>query len=215
MPTIAPASVLEALSWRYATKKFDPTKKIDDATWSALEQAAVLAPSSFGLQPWKFVVVTNPDVKAKLRPAAFNQSQITECSHLVVFCRRTPVAPHDVDRHLDRVVEVRKVARETLSGYRDSMLGTVNGLTPEQIDAWAAHQTFIALGVFLTSAAMMGVDACPMGGFQGPKFDEILGLKEKGYAATVLAASGYRAADDPIAKFAKVRWTIEDAVIRV
>ena len=215
MPTIPPDAVLDALAWRYATKKFDPTKKIPDALWAALEKSAVLAPSSFGLQPWKFVVVTDGAMKAKLRPAAFNQSQITECSHLVVFCRRKPMGAPDVERHLDRVVEVRKVARETLAGYRDSMMGTVNANTPEQMDAWSAYQTFIALGIFLASAAMMGVDACPMGGFQGAKFDEILGLTEKGYAATVLAASGYRAADDPMAKHAKVRWALEDAVIRV
>ncbi len=215
MPTIAPDAVLDALSWRYATKKFDPTKKIPESTWTALEKAAVLAPSSFGLQPWKFVVVTDEAVRAKLRPAAYNQAQITECSHLVVFCRRKPMAAPDVERHLDRVVEVRKVARESLAGYRDSMLGTVNGLTPDQMDAWSAHQTFIALGIFLASAAMIGVDACPMGGFESAKFDEILGLPAKGYASTVLAASGYRASDDPMAKHPKVRWTVEDAVIRV
>jgi nitroreductase len=215
MPNIPPDAVLDALSWRYATKKFDPTKKIPAATWSSLEKAAILAPSSFGLQPWKFVVVTDPAVRVRLRPAAYNQAQITDCSHLVVFCRRTPMTAHDVERHLDRVVEVRRVARDSLTGYRDSMLGTVNGQTPQEMDVWSGHQTFIALGVFLASAAMMGIDSCPMGGFEGPKFDEILGLKDKGYASTVLAAAGYRAADDPTSKHPKVRWDVEDAVIRV
>jgi len=215
MQNINPESVIEALSWRYATKKFDPARKIPQATWASLEKAAVLAPSSYGLQPWKFVVVTDPAVRTKLRAAAYDQPQITDASHLVVFCRRKPMGAPDVERFVDRIVEVRKVARESLAGFRDAMLGSVTGRTPEQGDVWAGRQLYIALGMFLASAAMMGVDTCPMEGFEPAKFDEILGLPALGYAATVLATAGYRAADDPIASAAKVRWTVEEAVKRV
>ncbi len=215
MTPINPAAVLSALNWRYATKKFDPSRKIPAETWTALEQAAVLAPSSYGLQPWKFVVVTDPQMRTKLRAAAYNQSQVTDASHLVVFCRRKPFAAADVERLIDRVAQVRSVTRESLAGYRDSMMGMVKSSTPEQLDVWSGNQVFIALGVFLSTAAMIGVDACPMGGFDAAKFDEILNLPAQGYSATVLAAAGYRAADDAMAAYTKVRWAADDAVLRV
>lgn len=214
MQPISPDAVLDALAWRYATKKFDAARKIDPTTWAALEKAAMLAPSSFGLQPWTFVVVTDPTVRAKLRSAAYDQPQITDCSHLLVFCRRLDVGPKDVERYLDRIVEVRGVARESLSGFRDSMLGTIKSKGPEQSDVWVSRQVYISLGIFLATAAMLGVDACPMEGFEPAKFDEILGLKAQGYASQVLAAAGYRG-DDPMAKQAKVRWTGESAIRRV
>lgn len=215
MTPTTPAAVLSALNWRYATKKFDSSRTIPAETWSALEQAAVLAPSSYGLQPWKFVVVTDPGMRTKLRAAAYNQSQITDASHLVVFCRRKPFAAADVERLIDRVAQVRSVTRESLAGYRDSMLGMVKSSTPEQLDVWSGNQAFIALGTFLTAAALIGVDCCPMGGFDAAKFDEILNLPAQGYSATVLAAAGYRAGDDPMAKHTKVRWAKDDAIMRV
>lgn len=205
------AALQKSLSWRYATKKFDPARKIPQDLFDGLLRAAQLAPSSYGLQPWKFIVVNDPAVRAKLRPHAWNQAQITDASHLVVFARRSTVTGADVDRLIDRIVEVRKAPREALADYRNMMLGTVNKPGADH-SAWNARQTYIALGFFLAAAAVAGVDACPMEGFDPAKFDEILGLGPDGYMSTVVVAAGYRAADDSFASSAKVRFDTKDVV---
>ncbi len=206
--------VLRQLQWRYATKKFDPARKIAAEDWRSLEQALVHAPSSFGLQPWKFFVVSDPDLKAKLKTASWNQAQITDASHLVVFAIKKNLGAVDVDRYLARIAEVRSVPLESLDGFKKLLLGSLNRPV-EQVSAWAARQLYIALGFFLSAAAMLGIDACPMEGFQPEQYDEILGLSEMGYGATVLATAGYRAADDPYVKLAKVRYKPEDVVIHL
>lgn len=213
-PSHAAAEVVAALNWRYATKKFDPARKIPDATWSALEQAAILAPSSYGLQPWKFVVVNDPALRAKLREVSWNQPQITDASHLIVFCRRTGMVAADVHRYAERISQVRGVPVAAFQGYVDMMLGTVNKFPADspQPEVWNSRQVYLALGCFLTAAAMMGIDVCPMEGFDGEKYDEMLKLKGTGYAATVIATAGYRAADDSMAGFKKVRFDRSDVV---
>lgn len=213
MSVISPEAALARLNWRYAVKKFDSTKSIPTETWSALEQAAVLSPSSTGLQPWKFVVVTSPEMKQKLRPAAYNQPQITDCSHLVVFCAKAPPTAADTNRHVERTAEVRGVPVSSLDAFRKMVEGSANR-PPDEGTAWAARQAYIALGVFLTTAAMIGVDACPMEGFDPPQFDELLGLKAHGVKSFALAAAGYRAADDKYAALAKVRLPLEEVIIR-
>jgi nitroreductase len=207
-------AILRQLNWRYATKKFDPTRKIPQGDWNTLEQALVLSPSSSGLQPWKFFVVTGPDVRAKLRLAAFNQPQITDASHLVVLAARKDFGAPDIDRHIARIAELRSLAPSSLEGFRKSMLGLVQK-PREQIDAWVSRQVYIALGTFLTTAAVLGIDACPMEGFDRAQFDQILSLPEKGYFATVLAAAGYRAEDDAYAKLPKVRFGAEDVISHI
>src|SRR5258706_1850952 len=132
-------TILRQLNWRYATKKFDPSRKIQTPDWKTLEQALVLSPSSGGLQPWKFFVVTDPEVRAKLSGAAYNQPQVTDASHLVVFAARVGFGPADVQRLIDRVADVRNVPVESLDGYKNMMLGVVNR-PPAQVDAWAARQ---------------------------------------------------------------------------
>jgi len=214
MPAISPEAALERLNWRYAVKKFDSSKTIPAETWSSLEKALILAPSSTGLQPWKFVVVTDPATKKQLQPAAYNQPQIVDCSHIVVFCAKAPPTLKDADRHVERTAEVRGVPMSSLDGFRKMVVGAAS--RPEaQGTEWAARQAYIALGVFLASAAMIGVDACPMEGFEPEKFDEILGLAAHGVKSMTLATAGYRAADDKYAELAKVRLPIEEVIIRV
>ncbi|HEX9080759.1 MAG TPA: NAD(P)H-dependent oxidoreductase [Holophagaceae bacterium] len=213
MTTTTPTSLLDALQWRYATKKFDPTKKISAADWAALEQALILTPSSYGLQPWKFLVVTDPALKAKLRPVSWNQSQIEDCSHLVVFVAKEDVTESDVDRFIARVAEVRGVSSESLAGYKGFMMGDlVNGPRHAIIGEWAARQAYIALGNFMTSAAVMGIDTCPIEGLDPAKYDEILGLKGSGYRTLAACPAGYRAADDKYATTPKVRFAAQDVV---
>jgi len=215
MSAVAPETVLGQLAWRYATKKFDPTKKIPPELWAKLEQAVILAPSSYGLQPWKFVVVTDPEARRRLHPVSWNQPQILDASHLVVFAARNPPTQADVERHVARTAQVRGVSPGSLDGLRRMMLGSLSQMTAAEAHAWATRQTYIALGVFLSAAAMMGVDACPMEGFRPDKYDEILGLREKGLGAVVIATAGYRHPDDPAGKLAKSRFDVDEVIERV
>ncbi len=212
---VSPETVLSQLDWRYATKKFDPTKKIAPDLWAKLEQAAIHAPSSYGLQPWKFVVVTDPEVRKQLHAASFNQPQILDASHLIVFAAKNPPTPADVGAYVERIAEVRGAPVESLDGYKQMMLGSLSRMDAAQAHRWAARQVYIALGVFIASAALMGVDACPMEGFLPEKYDEILGLKAKGLGSVVIATAGYRSTEDAYAGAAKVRFDPKDVIVRV
>ncbi len=213
MTPTAPTSLLDALQWRYATKKFDPSKKIPAAEWATLEQALVLTPSSYGLQPWKFLVITDPALKAKLRPASWNQSQIEDCSHLVVFLAKEDITEADVDRFVARIAGVRGVAPESLAGYKGFMMGDlVNGPRHAVIGEWAARQVYIAFGNFMTAAALLGIDTCPIEGLEPAKYDEILGLKGTGFRTLAACPAGYRAGDDKYASTPKVRFDAGDVI---
>jgi len=211
MPTTH-TELLKQLSWRYAVKKFDASRKISPAIWHAIEQAVVLSPSSYGLQPWRFYVIDNSQVRTQLRAASWNQSQITDASHLVVFARREEVTPADVATYVERIAEVRGVAIETLNDYKGMMVGSVSSpqtLPGGSMETWTRSQVYIALGFFMASCAMLEVDACPMEGFDPREYDEVLGLPTQGYRAVVVATAGYRAADDTLAKAAKVRYSTQ------
>ena len=206
MKSIEPHILTDHLKWRYATKIFDPAKKIPADVWAALEEALVLTPSSFGLQPWKFFVVTDPAVKEKLVAASMGQGQPRECSHHVVFAIKKNTGSVDVEKYIQRIVEVRGGAAETLGGFKKVMLNFLSRPADKfNVDEWAALQVYIALGNFMTSAALLGVDTCPMEGIDPAKYDEILGLARKGYHTFVACAAGYRSAGDKYASIPKVR----------
>jgi nitroreductase len=212
-PHLSPEQILQTLNWRYATKKFDPTQTIPDATWQALEQSLVMAPSSFGLQPWQFFVIRNPEIRQQLQEAAWGQSQVVDASHLVVLAIKTDTNANDVDRYIDRMATVRQTSKENLQGLENMVKGYLKEPPfPLDVNAWAAKQVYIALGFFLYSAALLGIDACPMEGFNPAKVDNLLGLPEQGYAAVALCAAGYRAADDKYAEMAKVRYPTTEVV---
>jgi nitroreductase len=216
MHPIPSDSLLAALKWRYATKKFDPARKIPPATWSTLESSLVLAPSSFGLQPWKFIVVQDAAVRSQLAAASYGQSQPVECSHLVVFAVHKQVNAAVVDRYVDRIIEVRGGAREKLKGFRDVMVGATDRARGEgTLDTWMTHQVYIALGQFMTAAALLQVDTCPMEGIEPAKYDAILGLPAQGFSAVCACPAGYRAADDKYAAMPKVRFHATDVVSHV
>ena len=209
-PSFSSESVLEALNWRYATKGFDANKKIPADTWSALEQSLVLAPSSFGLEPWKFFVVDDAAVRAKLLEASWKQSQVVDASHLVVLAIKTGLNEADVDRAMARTSEVRDVPVESLEGFSNVIKGFMKNVP--DVDVWSTKQTYIALGQLMVSAALMGIDTCPIEGFMPDKYDEILGLPAMGYHSVVVCAAGYRLDDDKYAHLAKVRFPLEDKV---
>ena len=215
MSTIPGESLLQQLNWRYATKKFDATKKISAADWAVLEEALILTASSYGLQPWKFIIVTDPALKAKLRSASWNQSQVEDCSHLVVFAARQDITETDLDRFIARTAEVRGSTVESLAGYKGFMMGDlVKGARHAVIHEWAARQTYIAMGNLLTSAALLGIDACPFEGIEPAKYDVILGLKGTGYATVSACPVGYRADDDKYASAPKVRFAAKELIDR-
>lgn len=206
-------SVLQQLKWRYATKKFDPTKKIPDDVWNVLEQSMVLAPSSFGLQPWKFFVIRNPEIRQGLLGYSWGQSQVVDASHLVVFAIKKDVSDADVDRYIARMSEVQGVPVENLEKFAQVVKGFLNK-PPYPLDRndWSTRQVYIALAQFMTAAAMLGIDTCPMEGFAPDKYNEVLGLPDQGYSAVVVCPAGYRAADDKQAERPKIRFKTEDVV---
>jgi len=208
--------LLRQLQWRYATKKFDPTQKIPVATWQTLEEALVLTPSSYGMQPWKFIVITDSATKEKLVPFSWGQRQIADGSHLVVFAIQNNVGQAEMDRYLDRIVEVRGVAKEALAPLRKMLESDIiQGPRSKFVNEWAARQVYIALGNFMTAAALVGVDTCPMEGIDPAKYDELLGLAKRGLATAVACVAGYRSADDKYAKLAKVRFKVDDMIERI
>ena len=210
-----PALLLEALHWRYAVKLFDGERIIPAATWAALEEALVLSPSSSGLQPWKFLVITDPVLRAELRPHSWNQSQITDCSHLVVFLRQRAVTEQDLQRLLDRTAAERSVPGESLTGYGELMRkDLVNGPRSQRIGTWASNQVYIALGNLLTSAALLGIDTCPIEGFSPPDYDRILELDPTPYQSCVVCACGYRHGEDRYASLKKVRYSAAEMIER-
>src|SRR5712675_2230680 len=207
MNIINSKQLLGQLNWRYATKQFDPNRKISDQDWTTIEQALLLTPSSGGLQPWKFIVVTDPVVRAKLLPASYGQAQITDASHLVVFAAKNNLSEADVDAHIKHIAEVQGAPIEALAPLRNMLVGGIVKAQDEAArNAWARNQAFIALGNLLTSAALLGIDACPMEGFDRAQYDKILGLRDEGYGSAVIATLGYRAATDKNAEAAKVRF---------
>jgi nitroreductase len=212
---IDPDTLIQALQWRYATKAFDPGRTVPQEQWDALEASLVLTPSSFGLQPYRFIVVTDGQLRAELRKASWGQAQITDCSHLVVFTAKRQMEEADVDHYIGLISKVRGSSPEDLAGFRNVMVnfltaGSQAGTTSE----WAARQAYIALGQFMASAAMVGLDTCPIEGLDAAQYDQILGLQGGAYRTLVACAVGYRLPDDKYASLPKVRFPRSELVER-
>ena len=208
-------SFIEKLNWRYATKKFDASKKLTTEQLDALLTAIQYAPSSYGLQSFKVLVVEDAAIRAQLREAAHGQTQLTDASQVLVFASETKIDEALVKEYVGRIATTRGIPVEALADYEAMMTGTVNRLPDDVKVFWSSKQEYIALGFLLAAAAELSIDACPMEGFDAAKFDEILGLKEKGLTATVIAPIGYRAADDHYAPLAKVRKAKSDLFIHI
>ena len=213
MPTMTPDQLLGQLHWRYAVKEFDPAGKVPAAAWAALEQVLVLSASSFGLQPWKFIVVENPALRQQLVAKSWQQRQIVDADKLVVFCGRTDIDAAYVDHFVARIAAVRHAPVESLAGYRNIMLGFAENPALDAA-AWASKQVYLALGSFLSAAAVLGVDACPMEGIDPAGYDELLGLAGTPYRTLMVATVGRRAATDKYAQLAKVRFPATEVIER-
>lgn len=205
-------NTLDALNWRYATKKFDPSKKLNEEQLNLITESLRLSPSSYGLQPWKFVLVNNPEIRTKLREAAWNQPQITDASHLIILSVRTDIDEAFVDTYMRSIAKTRAVPVESLSGFADMIKGSLKGRTPEEIKNWGTHQVYLALGVALSTAAANGIDACPIEGFNSVQFDTILDLKSKKIESKVLLALGFRDESDESIHYTKSRFDTNEVV---
>ncbi len=216
MTTIPHSQLLDALKWRYATKKFDSTKKIPDDTWAALEESLVLTPSSFGAQPWKFIVVKNPELRAKLVPVSWGQAQVAEASHLVVLAFKQNLDEAHITRYMERTAQVRGTTVESMEPFKKIIMGSLDGARAKgYLDVWQSRQVYIALGQLMMAAALLGLDTCPMEGIEAGKYDEILGLAGTGFTTLCACPVGYRASDDKYATTPKVRFPMSEVVVHL
>lgn len=209
------SNMIESLQWRYATKKFDPTKKLSEAQLQELMDAIQLSASSFGLQAYRIALVTDPAIRAKVREHGWGQSQITDASHLFAFMTMKSIDETYVKNYIALIAKTRGIPTESLKGYEDMMMGTIKTRTPEEIAGWLRAQAYIASGFLLTAAAHMGIDTCPMEGFDPIQVDIDLGVANTNLTTAMLIPVGFRAADDATASYKKVRTPKEELFMEI
>lgn len=209
------SNLIETLNWRYATKKFDATKKISNEDLDTLKEVIRLSASSYGLQPYKVLIIENPELRAKLQPVSWGQSQIVDASHLLVFANMTDFGGEQIDAFLNNIAETRQIPMESIAGYGDFMKSKLTTLPADKLSNWTSKQTYIALGNLLSAAAELKIDATPMEGFEAEKVNEILGLNELGLNASLIATLGYRHEEDATQHYAKVRKSNEELFINL
>lgn len=199
------------LNWRYACKKFDPTKIIREQDWNILTESLRLTASSYGLQPWKFIVVQNPELRQKLLDHSYKQTPVTEASHFIVFTYKEQLDEAHIDRFVAEAAKARGVEPSALVKFRDMMVGDlIKGPRFETIKWWAQRQTYIAMGSLLTTAALMEIDTLPMEGINQDGYDDVLKLEGTGWKTIAAVACGYRSADDKYQHAKKVRFPASD-----
>jgi nitroreductase len=209
------SNFIKNANWRYATKKFDATKKVSDEDMETLKEAIRLSASSYGLQPYKVIFVENPEVRAQLQPAAWGQSQIVDASHLLVFANITDFGDTQIEAHINNVATTRGLPTDALQGYSDFMKSKISTLSIENRNVWTSKQTYIALSNLLNAAAELNIDVTPMEGFEPTKFNEILGLDALGLNASLVATIGYRHSEDDTQNYVKVRKSNEELFINL
>lgn len=202
----------EDLNWRYATKKFDSQKEVSQEDLNSLLESIQLTASSYGLQPYEVIVVKDKAIREKLKAAAWNQTQVSDASYLIVFANLRSVNKPYLDSYLDNIAQTRNLSREDLKGMEEMITNTTLKLPADAQNTWAAKQAYIALGNLLSAAANLKIDTCPMEGFDAAKFDEILGLADKNLTTAVIAPIGYRSTEDPMQHLEKVRKSKSDLI---
>ena len=208
-------SFIENQEWRYATKKFDSSKKVSDENIEILNNAVQLSTSSYGLQLYKVFIVNNSEIRAQLKPASWGQQQITDASHLFVFAGYTKVSDEDIDHHINNIEHTRDLPSDALTGYGTFMKTQIGGKSKSEIEQWTAKQTYLALGNLLNAAAELKIDVCPMEGFDAKQYSQILGLEQLGLEVALVAPVGYRATEDDTQHQKKVRKSIDELFITI
>ena len=206
-------TIIKNLNWRYATKKFNATKKIAKTDLAVLKEAVRLSASSYGLQPYQVILVENEDLRQQIKAVGWNQTQITDASDLLIFANITNVGSIEIQKYIQNMATTREVPVENLKGFEDMMYNAIEALTPEAKEVWSAKQAYIALGTLLSAAADLKIDATPMEGFDRNAVNQILGLPEKGLSAAVIVTLGYRHDEDTTQHYKKVRKPNEELFI--
>jgi nitroreductase len=204
------SSLVDSLKWRYATKRFNPGKKVESQLVDQLKEVVQLSPSSYGLQPYRVMLIEDPETKKQLQSLAWGQAQIVEAPLLFVFASYRDFGPEKIDQYLAKVAEVRNVSVDQLAGYGDFMKQKLGEKSEQEMSNWTARQSYLALSNLLSACADLKLDACPMEGFEPAAFDEVLGLSKKGLQSVVLAAVGYRSDEDQTQHANKVRIPVEE-----
>ncbi|SHI31000.1 NAD(P)H-dependent oxidoreductase [Aquimarina spongiae] len=207
--------IIESLRWRYATKKFDAEKILPKEKIDILTEAFNLTATSYGLQPLKLIVIQDKELQEKLVAHSWNQNQVVQASHLLIFCIETQIGETYIDSYFKNVKAIRNTADEILKPFRDQLVDSFKNKPEEEIANWAAKQAYLAMGNLLTVCALEKIDACPMEGFIPQKYDEILRLDEKGLTSVLVLPVGYRAEDDMFSDFKKVRRSTKDTIINI
>ncbi len=207
--------IIESLRWRYATKKFDTTKILPQEKIDMLIEAFNLTATSYGLQPLKLVVIQNKNIQKKLVEHSWNQHQVVDASHVLVFCIENTIGEDYISKHFDNVKETRNTAEEILKPFKEQLVDSFKNKPTQEISNWATKQAYLAMGNLLTVCALEKIDACPMEGFVPEKYDEVLTLNNLGLTSVLVMPIGYRSKDDMFSEFKKVRRSIKDTVITI
>lgn len=208
-------NIIEKLNWRYAVKKFDTNKTLTNEQINALSESVRLSASSRGLQPYRLIWVNSKDVREKLLPYSMKQTKVVEASHLLVFAIETPLEQKHIDDFVERTAKIRNQSIDDLASFKQGLDKMLKSKTNEELFQWSARQVYIALGTLLTAAAVMDIDACPMEGFAKDKYDEVLGLNEKGLKSLVIVTLGYRDSEDSYQFKQKVRKSENELFIEI
>ena len=205
-------TIIDALQWRYATKVFDPAKKVSDEDLRTVLESGRLAPSIVGLEPWKFLVIQNPEIRQQIRLAAWDQPKVTDASHLIVLAMRTDARENMTDELLDRAAKTHQVHPSTLNGLRQTAEGVIAARDDQQLHTMMFAQAFLALGLMVETASLLGIDNGPMAG--GVDIDEVLGLAAQNLTSAAMLTLGYRG-EDPAAARKKVRRAFDEVVTTI
>ncbi|WP_224483096.1 NAD(P)H-dependent oxidoreductase [Robertkochia aurantiaca] len=208
-------NVINALEWRYATKKFDADKILPQEKIETLKKAFNLTATSYGLQPVRMLVIHNKKIQKQLKEYSWNQPQVEDASHVLVFCIEEKIDSDYIVDYFERVREVRKTPREVLDPFKEFLVKDFSTRSDEEVQQWSAKQAYIAMGNLMTVCALEGIDACPMEGFQPEKYDELLNLQSKNLRSVLVMPVGYRADDDQFAGFKKVRKELDQSILEV
>jgi nitroreductase len=209
------SNFLDHQNWRYATKKFDSDKKISESDLNILKEAIRLSTSSYGLQPYKVLIIEDTEIRAQLKPVSWNQSQITDASHVIVFANYTTINEKDIDQYISKMCEIREIPLENLAGYGTFMKSKILGLTNAEQEVWTAKQAYLALGNLINAAAELKLDVTPMEGFEPEKYNQILDLTNQNLNAVLVATVGYRHEEDATQHAKKVRKTNDELFITI
>jgi len=208
-------NIINSLEWRYATKKFDPSKKLSNQQIETLKKAFNLTPTSFGLQPIKMIVIQNKELQEKFVPHSYFQRQVADASHLLVLCIENDTTSTDINSYFDLEKKVRGVDEAVISDFRKQLVDMYKNKTVEERNLSSIYQTYIALGNLMTVCALEKIDACPLEGFVPSKVDDLLNLKELNLSSVLLLPVGYRAENDIMSTMKKVRKPLSKTVIEI